>query len=240
MPNNITQCCAGAICALLTGMGLHAPSGQCADSPTALKVDISQDNGRRDILAPDCKHWRINETHESSIEIEGLNFAIRSVDPSTKMLCDWWKKGFENPATLASDGVVLKANNGSEAILEMRIRGLKPGNHSIVSVHNFLQDDQAGHFSLKIDGRSVVEDFSPSRRVLHDDDSGSIWAEFEAYAGRDVIVTWQANAGPLSSVVLNGFVLDVSDPPITKNISPAKDIRLPQVFPGISVVFITI
>ena len=219
-----TQRCTGPLVAILFGLLFRLPFGQCDDTSTVFRVDISQDNGRRDVLAPDCHHWRMNETQESSTEIRGLSFVLRCVDPDAKMLCDWWKKGFENRASLASDGIAIRAKEGSAAILEMRIRGLQTGKHSIVSFHNFLNDDQVGELSLNIDGQNIVEGFQPSRRVLHDDDSGSIWGEFDAVAGCDVMVTWKAKAELASTVILNGFALDVSD--------PHKQAKRPQPFDG--------
>ena len=191
---------------------MSATPSLAMDDSTSFRVDISQDNGRRDILAPDCKHWRINEVQESTTQINGIQFTLRSADPNTKMLCDWWKKGFDHAAALASDGVVLTSKNGSDVQLEMRIRGLKPGKHSLVSYHNFLDEKHFGQIAMTIDGRSITTSFDPSRRVLHDDECGSIWSEFDAAADREVVVSWKASSKETATVVLNGFAIDMADP----------------------------
>ena len=224
MKSKITHWCTRAIFALLAIVATIEQKAQALVDGSGIRVDISQDNGRRDILAPDCQHWRINEALESTAEINGITFVLRSEDPTTKMHCDWWKKGFDHAAIMASDGVGIQSSNSLPASLEMRIRGLKPGMHSIVSFHNFLLDDQVGELSMAIDGRNIIANFKPSRRVLHDDDSGSIYGEFEVQEEREVVVTWKANGEQSRSVILNGFSLDVAD--------PRRQARKPHPFDG--------
>ena len=183
----------------------------CFERPRTLKVDLSLDDGRRDVLAPDCFHWRFNETEEAVTEIQGLKLVLRPENPSSKLVCEWWKSGFDHPAALVSDGVVLKGDLEAGPTLELRISGLTPGKHSIVSYHNWLGDSEANTLSLEVNGESL-DQTKPSQRVLHDDDCASMWAEFEAKAGQAVIIRWKADAGAQTAIVLNGFAIDVADP----------------------------
>ncbi len=190
-------------------------AGKGDELPHVFKVDISQDSGRRDVLAPDCFHWRIPESELATIELDKVKFMLRPLGNAGKMQCEWWKSGFDWPSALASDGVVVRsADEGEEAGLELRIGGLTAGKHSIVSYHNWLDGDDASSLTLEIDGvaQATNESFAPSRQVLHDDDCGAMWGEFEAVEGRDVVVRWKASQGSRSAVVLNGFAFDLGNP----------------------------
>lgn len=207
---------------------MHPTIAKCEENPRVFRIDISQENGRRDVLAPDCFHWRFGETHEASAEVRGVNFVLRSREPSVKLLCDWWKGGFDHPAALASDGVVLvdTKSGGTNTVattLELRISGLTPGKHSIVSYHNWMNDHEPNSLSMEIDGVKQGQ-CKPSLRVHHDDDCSSIWGEFEARSGHDVVVHWKSDTGAPPAMVLNGFAIDVAD--------PAYQARKPKPFDG--------
>ncbi|MEQ1827924.1 MAG: hypothetical protein ABL921_18330 [Pirellula sp.] len=181
----------------------------------SINVDISQDSGRNDVIAPGCHHWRFGQSKTANFKIGDLTFVLESLDPSQPISVLWWKKGFDFPAAIASDGASVSSSNGFG--LQLRIHGLAPGKHSIASFHNYLSAKDVGVLHFAIDDTEVIANFRPSRNVLHDDDCGSLWSEFEVVDGRAPTFTWRASKDPqsateIATTILNGFSLDVQDP----------------------------
>lgn len=177
---------------LLTPLAAHAQ----------LRVDINQDNGRGDVLAPGWISWRVQEKETASARFGDVTATLRAVGPRAKLATAWWKPGFDYPARMASDGVVCDK-------LELVLRGLTAGKHSLATYHNALTETSRGRITVAVQGGTTAA-VSPSNVVKHDADAASAFVEFTAEAGKDVVVTFTPEAG--GSVTLNGFELDRSDP----------------------------
>lgn len=163
------------------------------------RVDLSQDNGRADVLAPGWDHWRVPEKETASATFGGITVTLRA--PSGKLAPGWWKPGFDYPARMASDGV-----SASEK-LELVLSGLPAGPHSLGTYHNALTDAKPARITVSVAGASAT--VTPSSRAKHDADAATAFVTFTAEAGKDIVVTFTAEVG--GGVILNGFEIDRPD-----------------------------
>jgi hypothetical protein len=163
------------------------------------RVDLSQDNGRGDVLAPGWQNWRVPEQAIASAQFGDTTVTLRAVGKDAKLTAGWWKPGFDHPARMASDGV---SANGLELVLS----GLPAGKHSLATYHNLLTDAKPVRITVTVGKVSAT--VTPSSRVTDDADAASAFVTFDAEAGKDVVITITGESG----VILNGFELDRSDP----------------------------
>jgi hypothetical protein len=186
-----------------------------ADPPTtgALRVDLHPNVQRSDILTRGWENWKVPEGQSSSAKFGAVTVALRKAGTvGTGLATSWWKPGYDYPATMASDGVFVKdGNRGGQ--LEIVLRGLAPGRHSLVTYHNSLWDEPISTLAVSVNGVEKVRGVKPSVRVKHDDDAASAYVEFEAVAGKDVVIGLTPDgSGKIDNVILNGFALDTTDP----------------------------
>ncbi len=188
---------------------------KCEERLRRFRVDLSPDNQRRDVLAPDSYEWRIGEAGAQDCKIGELTFRLTSLTPSASLGFDWWKHGFDFPAALASDGALLASSDPKQPpILQLSIFGLPKGKHSIRTYHNHVSPHRIGDVSMQIHGKTVCDNLTPSFQVVHDDDAASIWGTFEVGDERETKVILSAsvpaNSAPSDSLalILNGFELD--------------------------------
>jgi hypothetical protein len=167
------------------------------------RVDLNQDNGRADVLAPGWESWRVAEKESASAKFGDVTVTLRAVDPNAKLATTWWKPGFDYPARMASDGASVSGT------LELVLSGLPAGKHSLATYHNALTDAKPTRITVAAQGGASAA-VTPTGRVKHDADAASAYVEFTAEAGKDVVVTFTPEAG--GSVTLNGFEIDRSDP----------------------------
>ena len=123
-----------------------------------------------------------------------------------------WKGGYDTGATVVSDGVTVKDGDKGGAI-ELVLSGLAAGKHSLVTWHNGTSMKSLSAIRVSVDGVVKIEKLQPSVRATHDEDAVHAFVEFEAVAGRDVVILFQPDGlGEIDNVVINGFALDVPDP----------------------------
>jgi hypothetical protein len=179
----------------------------------AVKVDLNPDVPRADVRTPGCENWRVPEGPSATAKFGAVTVTLRKAGAAgTGLATAWWKPGFDYPATLASDGVFVKdGNRGGQ--MEIVLRGLTPGRHSLVTYHNSLWDEPLSAVAVSVNGVVKVRGVRPSVRVKHDDDAASAYVEFEAVAGQDVVIGLTPDgSGKIDNVILNGFALDATDP----------------------------
>lgn len=185
-----------------------------AAAPAApLRVELNGDNGRNDVRTRGWADWRIPNGPAASGTFGDVRLTLRPVGEGAKLVADWWKRGFDFEATLASDGASLVPGDGAAA-LELVIEGLPAGRHTFGSRHSAWSEEPAAAFDVVIDGRDVAKGVVPAHRVEHDDEAAVVFAEFEAAAGKPVTVRFSpaAGGGPVRSLFLNGFAIDEADP----------------------------
>jgi hypothetical protein len=167
------------------------------------RVDLNQDVARGDVLSPGWENWRVPEGASASAKFGSVTVTLKAVDANGKLATGWWKPGFDYPARMASDGVVV---NGK---LELVLGGLAAGRHSLATYHNAFTEAKPNRITVSVQGAKDVT-ATPTSRVKHDADAASAYVEFDAEAGKDVVVTFAPERS--GSVVVNGFEIDRSDP----------------------------
>jgi hypothetical protein len=192
-----------------------------------LRVELNGDNGRNDVRTRGWTDWRIPMSQANATTASGtfgdVRLTLRAVGEGATIASDWWKRGFDFEATLASDGASLVPNAGGAA-LELVVEGLPPGRHTLASWHSAWSQDPAAAFDVAIDGRDVAQGVVPAHRVEHDDEAAVVFAAFDATADRAVTVrfTPARGGGPARGIFLNGLVLDAADPrPQARRPAPA-------------------
>lgn len=166
------------------------------------RVDLNQDVPRGDVISPGWDNWRVTEGASASAKFGGVTVTLRAVG-AAKLTTGWWKPGFDYPARMASDGVVV---NGR---LEIVLSGLAAGRHSLATYHSTFTDGKPNRITVTVqEGVSVT--VTPTSQVKHDADAASAYVEFDTEAGKDVVVTFTPEGS--GNVVINGFEIDRSDP----------------------------
>lgn len=160
------------------------------------RIDVNPDMPRGDILSPQWANWKVPDGASATVTFGGLTFTLKA--PDAKLVGAWWKAGLDYPARMASDGVTAAGK------LELHIRGLTPGRHSLGTYHNALTDAKPTAITV---GASTV---TPTKQVTHDADAATAYVEFDAIEGKEVVITFTPAMGGV--VVLNGFEIDRSDP----------------------------
>lgn len=177
--------------------------GWPAPASAGVRVDLSPDNGRADVLAPGWEHWRVPERESAAAKFGDVAVSLRANGPNAKLATGWWKPGFDHPARMASDGAAAAGR------LELTLTGLPAGKHTLATYHNAFSDGKPTRVTVAVDGRAGAT-VTPSARVTHDADAASAFVEFDAADGKAVVVTFTAEGG--GRVVLNGFEIDRPDP----------------------------
>lgn len=184
----------------------------CSAAAAALRVDVSLDNGRRDVLSRTGHNWVVPDGKTASTTIGELEFGLRAVgSDSATLVGEWWKPGLDYSAEMATDGVVV--DGAEDGAIELIIRGLSAGRHTLTTYHNWLADSPAGPVIVEIDGQSVQGRVRPSHRVTDDYDAAAVHLAFDAADGKDVRVRIRPDTDDSTArAILNGFEIDASDP----------------------------
>ena len=163
------------------------------------RVDLNQDNGRGDVLSPGWDNWRVPQAASATAKFGGITVTIRAVGDNAKLTTAWWKPGFDYPARMASDGVVVAGK------MELVLRGLPAGRHSLATYHNAFTAAQPNRIIVTGPGGASVT-VTPTSQVKHDADAASAFLEFDAEAGKDVMLVFTPERS--GTVVINGFEID--------------------------------
>jgi len=192
----------------------QTPASQPVD---AVRVDIGQDNGRRDVLTPRAMNWQIKGAATARFDLGNGVKATLSAAGGGELRSVLWKGGLDTGATLATDGVLVE-NGGT---LRLRLSGLAPGRHTLATFHNALDARPPGKLRVSVNGEPRAENVSPSHRAACDDEAGAAIFEFQVKPAQDVIV----EISPVDSegtAILNGFKMDGSHPMLkARRLSPA-------------------
>jgi hypothetical protein len=194
----------------------------------AVKIDLGPKSDRKDVLTRNAENWLVADGASATAHIGNVTCTLRPGSTGGTLAGALWKGGLDTGATLATDGILVKGAGGP-AELELTLSGLAPGKHSVTTFHNFTSPSDSGRFSLSVNGATRVERIAPPLRVASDDDAATAHVEFEAVAGRDVVITLKA-LQPQDVVILNGVLLDGADPArqIAKPFPAPDDEHVPE------------
>jgi hypothetical protein len=141
---------------LVTSLQAQSVKSTAANQITKVDFDFFQ---RRldEVHEPGYESWVINEVKESEKSFNGMSFKLKGNFGSK-----WYKVGMSAPYynRVGSDGLVTSEN------LEMTIKGLKEGKHTLLTFHNAF-DVNAGKkyapIKIYLNGK-LVETVTPSTR----------------------------------------------------------------------------
>jgi hypothetical protein len=193
----------------------------------AIRVDVGAADGRRDTGTPHWDTWKVADGAEANGKFGVVEVTLRPVGQVEGGIRGFLTKaGIDTGATMATDGVM------SARGMEMEIKGLAAGRHTLATYHNSIWDETTSSLNIschetKPSDESVeqVKGLQPSRKVAHNDDVASAFLSFVAVADKPVVIrivpVEEDKQGP---ALLNGFEIDRSDPRrMARKPMPAND-----------------
>lgn len=179
-----------------------AASGISAAAPVYVDLDM---NGRQssEVTEPNYTRWVIDSS--ATFKTGGITFSLSS---SGTIKSNWYKAGVSSPsyARLVCDGVQATTD------LTLKISGLSSGSHTLLAYLNNV--DGTGKSSITVTGGSQTLKVTSTDRALSTDAAAYAFINF---SGTSATLKFAA-----ASLVLNGFLLDVTDPnSVASSPSPA-------------------
>lgn len=183
-----------------------------------LKVDLNR-AGRPDseVNEPGYLSWAITDSNSVSRTFGDVTVVFTRVGAAgTSLTTNWYAAGVRPPinAKLTNDGITVKDGNAGGGQIEMRIKGLSTGRHTVLTYHNTWDNPSTNSFSpidIYFNGTLVVDNLIPSNRVSANADAPVYYQEFDAVAGTDVVILFAAETNSSASaknVVIDGFEID--------------------------------
>lgn len=182
-----------------------------------LKVDLNR-AGRPESEVNELGYlpWAISDAVSVTRNFSGVTVTFTRVGTvGTTLTTNWFSAGVRPPinAKLANDGITVRDGNTGGQI-EMRISGLTPGRHSLLTYHNTWDNPLTNSFSpidIFFNGVQVVDNLIPSNRVTSNSAAPVFYIEFDAFSGVDVVIRFAAETASTASaknVVIDGFEID--------------------------------
>lgn len=184
-----------------------------------VKIDFDQ-SGRpkAEVNDPDYTSWVIASVNTSTYSENGVTFTMtRMGDKGDALGTNWYKAGIQSPyyARLVCDGLTVKgttANLGAQ--IELRIKGLAAGEHTLLAFFNAVDSPVGNNFSpidISINGNLVVDNLIPSIRATTNAEAKSTYLKFQAVENTDVVLLFAAETSGTENIkncILNGFELN--------------------------------
>lgn len=177
-----------------------------------LRVDFSIP-GRADAVAPGWLQWTAPNGTTAEQRFGAVVCELRAVEKGAPFTTVWWKGGAIDGNRMAVDAVTV-TGSGATA-LELRIRGLTPGRHTVATFHNVAASPtgapQVSAFDVLVDGTMQATGVRPTLRAGSDEDAAALFLDVTAKDAADVVIIFrnqETGAGPF----LCGFELDGPNP----------------------------
>lgn len=194
-------------------------------SETGTLFDLNPDNGRGDVLTLGAVNWPIGSGEKFERAHAGWNVSLAPANSTgEKLTFAWWKAGYDSGATLASDGITSEQPG---VAVRLRISGLQPGRHSLVTWHNAL-DEMPNHSAILVkaihpSAASIPARCIASHRARKDDSANTSYVVYEVAADGIADILYQPE-DPQERVIINGFCIDAPDPStLPTELSPAGE-----------------
>ena len=214
MKKTFTKLSAAIMCLL----GIQTSS--YAQLPQA-KIDFNM-NGRpaAEVQEPGWTPWVVTNRGPDSIKVDNIEFVVRKGRRGDHLAMTYFKAGVQAPnfARLTCDGIFVKDADfalGSE--IELTIRGLPAGKHSLVTYHNAMDNltpTTVCPLDVHVDGVQVIDNLIPTILVFKETESATARLQINAVAGKDVIIRMIADTTgnqAVKGIFLNAIALNVTD-----------------------------
>jgi hypothetical protein len=205
-----------------------------------IKVDIN--NSGRPVSEgndPTYTPWSTNQTwypggSSTSNSFNGVGVTLSVVFPvGAPFRTGYWKDGVQQSppsgslynCKLAGDGLKVHEDNGGNngGQIEMRLSGLSPGPHTLMTYHNTWETGASNALiNVFVNGVQAVTNLATTCKVTNSFEAATAYLNIEAVAGQDVVVRFEPNlSGPtvIKNIYLNGFEIDTANS-ILKAVSP--------------------
>ncbi|SIT27933.1 Por secretion system C-terminal sorting domain-containing protein [Filimonas lacunae] len=185
-----------------------------AQSPV-VKIDFDQaGRATAEVTEPGYTAWVVPEAVTDSLTVNGIKLVLKKGTAGTSLGTDWYKAGIQSPsyARLVCDGVTVKDGNAGGEI-ELRIKGLPAGQHTLLTYHNNVQAP-ANTFSpidILVNGVLVTNNLVPTNRALLTADARISYLTITAQANTDVVVLFRSEttgSETIKNVIINGLELN--------------------------------
>lgn len=158
--------------------------------------------------------WAVTDTASDSLTINGVKFVLKKGTVGTSLGTDWYKAGVQSPnyARLVCDGVTVKDGNAGGQI-ELRIKGLPAGQHTLLTYHNTVQapTNTFSPIDILVNGTLVTNNLVPGNRVLQTASAGISYLTVTAQANTDVVVLFRSEttgSETIKNVIINALELN--------------------------------
>ncbi len=178
----------------------------------SLRVDFSQ-TGRKESEVGKYGYLFWNDYASTSLTAEGVTFSLAANGGNGDGLKSAWYKAGIAEAKLVSDAVCV-AGGESGASISLTISGLASGEHSLLAFLNNIDSPESNTFApinIYVDGKLAVSGIQPTVRAKQDADAQTAYFTFEATAGKDVVVVFEADKESIATnknVMLCGIELN--------------------------------
>jgi len=188
-----------------------------------LKVDINNNNRPvSEGLQPGFTPWSTNSVwfyggDVISNTFGGIKIVFTRVGPvGTGLQPGYWKDGVQSAVydiKLVSDGI--KVNGGDTgAQIQMRIIGLDPGSHTLLTYHNDWDNHvptNVAPLNIFVNDAQVVTNLPVTVRVTNNALAATAYLNIQAESEQDVVILFQADTNStaaIKNVYINGFEID--------------------------------
>ncbi len=194
-----------------------------------IKVDIN--NSGRPVSEgndPAYTAWSTNTTWYSggstiSNTFSGVTVSFSVVNPpGAPFRAGYWKDGVQKSppsgtaynCKLAGDGIKVHEDNGGNngGQIEMRLSGLSPGPHTVMTYHNTWETGASNALiNVFLNGTQVLTNLATTFNVTNTYEARVAYLDVEAVAGQDVVIRFAPSAAttaPITNIYINGFEID--------------------------------
>lgn len=204
----------------------------------AQKIDFNLPGKESQALEDGFQSWAIGrsttEQTETFAALDGANVTI-TVAPvgeyNNGLMCDWWKDGVSKYSKLVSD--VLYSVNIDEANnytfntnkpmgIELRIKGLTPGLHTLTAFHNNTSGSITSlpTLSVMVNGVVAQKGVAQTNRITTEFDATTSYVKFNVTDGETVTVRYVTEYDATktysnTSVAVNALIFDRPMPAMT-------------------------
>lgn len=175
----------------------------------ALKVDLDM-LGRPTSEVSESGHvsWPVTTSNSLVNTFQGVQFTFAKAGSNGSGLTAGWQKAAvqsPNYARLVGDGLTV-ADGDAGAQVQLTIKGLPAGKHTLLSYHNIAAGSAPGSsLDVLVNGSTQVSKLSQSVGALSNTTTPSAYLQFSAETGKDVVILYRAT----KNLMINGFELDL-------------------------------
>ncbi|MBN2576712.1 MAG: T9SS C-terminal target domain-containing protein [Deltaproteobacteria bacterium] len=162
--------------------------------------------------------WPVTSAASISNTFAGITFTFAKAGANgTALRSDWQKAAIQAPnyARLLGDGLTVDGGEAG-AQIQMTIKGLSAGPHSLLAYINQTGNvASAAPIDVLMGDTVEIAGALPSIRALTTASAKTVYLQFDAQAGEDVVILFRAeisSSAASKNVMINGFDLNVPNP----------------------------